>query len=99
MKLTKYDYIQIALNAVLIAGTVLNVLFLTGVLPQFVTTISLGLVIVGCIFTNTSTGKSSNGMRQEVSGIKALAALSYVTGALWIISYGCALFFPIDFGE
>ena len=98
MKLTKFDYIQIIFNALLIIATVLNVLYLTGIAPQWITFIGLILAMSGCIFTNTFAKGDNNAHRTEVNGIPALATLTYITGILWLISYGVSLFSNISLG-
>lgn len=97
MKLTKYDYLQILMNALFLAGTVLNALFLTGVLPQWVTFVGLLLALGACVTVNIATNKRKDQMRQEVSGLPFLAGLTYVTGAAWLLSYGASIFFPLGF--
>ncbi len=92
MKLTKFDYIQIVFNVTLIAGFVLNLLFLTGNGPRWFTTVGLGLALVGCVFTNVFAKGDNTAHRTEVSGSKGLAGLTYLTGAAWLITYGLALF-------
>lgn len=92
MKLTKFDYIQIIFNITLIAGLVLNIMFLTGNAPRWFTTIGLVLVIAGCVFTNLFAKGDNNAHRTEVSGIPMLAGLTYLTGAGWIITYGLGMF-------
>lgn len=98
MKFTKFDYIQIVFNVLLVAAALLNCLYLVGVLPQFVTFIGLILAIVGCIFTNTATGGRQKGLRQEVNGNPVLAGLTFVTGALWLLTYAAVLFGRAVFG-
>lgn len=96
MKLTKYDYLQLLMNVMFIAGAVLDFLFLTGTLPQWVTFIGLTLAIGACLCTNILTTKKKNAMRAEVSGIPFLAGLTYATGFIWLISYGLAVFSPMS---
>ncbi len=92
MKLTKFDYIQIVFNATLIAGLVLNLLFLTGHAPRWFTTVGLVLAVAGCIFTNVFAKGDNNAHRTEVTGNPVLAGLTYLTGAGWVITYGLSLF-------
>lgn len=96
MKLTKYDYLQILMNVLFTAGAVLNLLYLTGVLPQWVTFIGLMLAMGACVTVNVATNKKKGQMRQEVTGMPFFAGLTYVTGALWLLSYGAAIFLRID---
>lgn len=79
-----------------IAGTVLNILFLTGTLPQWVTFIGLVLALFACVCTNILTTKKKGAMRAEVSGIPFLAGLTYLTGFAWLISYGLSVFSPMS---
>ncbi len=95
MKLTKFDYIQIFLNICLVAGLVLNVLFLTGNAPRWFTTVGLGLAIIGCIFTNVFAKGDGTAHRTEVTGNKIIAGLTYVTGAAWVITYGISMFMTL----
>ncbi len=97
MKLTKYDYLQILMNVLFVAGAALNLLFLTGVLPQWATFVGLALALAACVTVNITTNKKKNQMRQEVSGLRFLAGLTYLTGGLWLLSYGAALFFPLGY--
>ena len=97
MKLTKYDYLQILMNVLFVAGAVLDLLFLTGVLPQWATFVGLVLALAACITVNVATSKKKNRMRREVTGLPFLAGLTYITGALWLLSYGAAIFFPLGF--
>ncbi len=92
MKLTKFDYIQIVYNVTLIAGFVLNMLFLTGNGPRWFTTVGLVLAIAGSLFTNIFAKGDDTAHRTEVSGIKGLAGLTYLMGAAWVITYGLSLF-------
>lgn len=98
MKLTKFDYIQIMFNALLIVASVLNVLYLCGILPQWATFIGLVLAMVGCVATNVLAKGDNNRHRAEVNGIPALATLTYLTGLVWLITYGISLFANIDLG-
>ncbi len=98
MKLTKFDYIQIMFNALLVIATVLNVLYLTGIVPQWVTFIGLVLAMTGCIATNLLAKGDNNQHRAEVNGIPALATLTYLTGIVWLITYGISLFANISLG-
>lgn len=98
MKLTKFDYIQIMFNALLIIATVLNILYLTGIVAQWVTFIGLVLAMVGCVATNMLAKGENNQHRAEVNGIPALATLTYLTGIVWLITYGISLFANIDMG-
>lgn len=95
MKFTKFDYIQLVFNIALIAATVLNGLFLIGVLPKWVTFVGLVLAIGGCLLTNLATGNKADGRREEVTGSKLLAGLTYFTGVLWLLSYAGSLFLPV----
>ncbi len=94
MKFTKFDYLQLAFNILLITATVLNILYLSGTSPQYVTFIGLCLAIGGCIMTNIgSTSGTNHNIRTTVSGNRFLAGLTYVTGAAWVITYGIGVFF------
>lgn len=95
MKLTKFDWIQIAFNIVLVTATILNLLYFTGVLPQWATLAGFVLVIIGCVMTNLTATGDKTGLRTEVTGNKILAGLTYVTGVLWVISYGASIFLRI----
>lgn len=94
MKFTKFDYLQLGFNILLITATVLNVLYLSGILPQWVTFVGLCLAIGGCIMTNigSTTGNNHN-IRTTVSGNRFLAGLTYVTGIAWVLTYGIHIFF------
>ncbi len=92
MKLTKFDCIQIVFNITLVAGLVLNLLFLTGRAPRWFTTIGLVLALAGCIFTNVFAKGDNSAHRTEVCGNPVIAGLTYITGAGWIITYALSLF-------
>ncbi len=96
MKFTKYDWIQLFFNICLITATVLNALYLMGIAERWLTTVGLVLALVGCVVTNLTATGDKNGMRTEVSGSKALATLTYITGILWVLSYAMSLFINID---
>ncbi len=98
MKLTKYDWIQLGFNILLIIATVLNAMYLMGIVPQWFTLIGFGLAIIGCVMTNVTATGNKSGMRAEVKGNKFLAGLTYVTGVLWVVSYGITVFLRIDMG-
>ena len=98
MKLNKFDRIQLLFNILLITATILNILYFMSILPQWCTLLGFGLAIAGCVITNLAATGEGKGVRTEVSGNKVLAGLTYVTGVLWVITYGLTIFFRIDFG-
>lgn len=98
MKLTKFDRIQLVFNLLLIIATVLNVLRIVGVLPGWSTLVGFVLAVAGCIMTNMSTQRKDHSTRETVSGNPILAALTFVTGAAWIITYAVIMFYNIDLG-
>lgn len=98
MKFTKFDWIQLGFNILLAAAAVLNILYLTGILPQWVTFAGLVMALFGCVMTNLTATGEKKGTRTEVDGNKSLASLTYITGALWVITYGITIFLRIDFG-
>lgn len=99
MNLTKFDWIQLGFNILLITATILNVLYYMSLVPQWVTFVGFGLAIIGCVMTNVSATGDKRDTRTEVSGNKFLAGLTYVTGVVWLLSYGFTLFLRMDLGD
>lgn len=96
MKFTKFDRIQLLFNILLIAATVLNIIYLCGIGPQWLTTVGLVLAVAGCLMTNILATGEGKGTRTEVSGSPTLAGLTYLTGALWVITFGIGVFFNMN---
>ncbi len=96
MNFTKFDKIQLVFNILLIVAIILNLLVIFGVAQQWFSFVGFVLAIAGCVITNSATGSREQGQRQTVSGNRFLAGLTYVTGAVWLITFAMIQFFQIN---
>lgn len=93
MNFTKFDKIQMLFSAFLLVAIILNLVVILFSAPRWLSTIGLGLALVGCVMTNITAKGDRPGSRVEVKGNSTLAAVSGLLGIVWVFTYGVIIFF------